>query len=197
MKPAVAVLLDAPGATTAMPRLAAEIGSQQAMRLYRLLARRTLEAARDAGLAVTVWFRPAPARAEMRAWLGDGADLRPQASGALGARVGAAVAAMSVPAGWLVVVRESIGLDAMLLDSAAAALDDADILIGPSADGGCYLLGGRIQLPEPLRRLADARGGALGALRDGLAAGGVTWHELPVLPAVETAADARAARLLT
>ena len=48
-----------------------------------------------------------------------------------------------------------------------------------------------------MRALAHARAGSLAALRDGLASVGAGWQELPVLPAIETAADARAARLLT
>ena len=197
MPPALALLLDAPASAPVLPRLAAEIGDREAVRLYRLLARRTLAAAHDAGLAVTVWYRPMAAHAEMRAWLGDDADLRPQASGPLGARIGAAVAATSVPAGWLVVVRESVGLDAALLGAASAALEGTTLVVGPTSDGGCYLLGGRIQLPDAMRALAHARAGSLAALRDGLASVGAGWQELPVLPAIETAADARAARLLT
>lgn len=197
MPPLLALLLDAPGSASVLPRLAAEIGEQRAVRLYRLLTRRTLDAARDAGLAVTVWYRPMSAHAEMRSWLGEGTDLRPQASGALGARIGAAVAATSAPAGWLVVVREAVGIDATLLRTATAALEAANLVVGPTSDGGCYLLGGRIQLPEPMRALPHPRAGALAAVRDGLGATGAAWDELPVLPAIETAADARSARLLT
>ena len=197
MPPVLAVLLDAPASAQVLPRLSAEIGEQRAVRLYRLLARRTLDAAHDAGLDVTIWYRPMAAHAEMRAWLGEDADLRPQASGTLGARIGAAVAATSVPAGWLVMVREVAGVDAALLEAAAASLTATNLVVGPTADGGCYLLGGRVQLPDPMRALPHARAGSLTAVRDGLAATGAAWDELAVRPAIETAADARGARLLT
>ncbi|HET9039921.1 MAG TPA: hypothetical protein VFN40_07115, partial [Gemmatimonadales bacterium] len=70
MTPALAILLKAPRLGTVKTRLAAEIGARQALRLYRVMANRTLAEVRDAGLAATVWFTPSDAAAEMRAWLG-------------------------------------------------------------------------------------------------------------------------------
>jgi hypothetical protein len=48
-----------------------------------------------------------------------------------------------------------------------------------------------------VRNLPDAGPGSLAALRESLGRERIAWHELPVLAAVESAADARAARLLT
>lgn len=194
---ALALLLDAPDAGAAKPRLAAEIGPAPAARLYRLLATRALSAARGAGCDPVVWFRPPSARSEMQQWLGAGIELRPQASGPLGARLAAAVAGSSIPAGWLVLVRECAGLDADLLQAAVDALLVAPIVIGPASDGGCYLVGGRIPVPTCVRALADAGPGALAQLRSGLEKAELAWTEAPVLAAIDSAADARAARLLT
>ena len=90
MTPALAVFLKAPRIGTVKTRIAAEIGERQALRLYRVLAHRTLAEVRLAGLEATVWFTPSDAAMEMRRWLGDGWDLRPQASGDLGTRLAAA-----------------------------------------------------------------------------------------------------------
>lgn len=197
MPPAVALLLDAPSAAPVAARLAGEIGGAQALRLYRVLAARTIAAAHDAGFPVTVWFRPAGARGEMQQWLGPDADLRLQASGSLGTRMAGAVAALNYPDGWLAVVRECAGIDAVLLQNAAAALADAPIVIGPCSDGGCYLIGGRIAPPDCVRAVDGASRGTLGDLRSALTGAGISWREARVLRAVESAADARAARLLT
>jgi glycosyltransferase A (GT-A) superfamily protein (DUF2064 family) len=194
---AVALLLDAPEAGAAKPRLAAELGPAPAARLYRLLATRALTAARAAGCDPVVWFRPPSARSEMQQWLGAGVELRPQASGSLGARIGAAVAGVSLPSGWIALVRDCAGIDGALITAAVETLADLPMVLGPTSDGGVYLVGGRVPVPSALRGLADAGPGALAALRGGLAKEGLGWSETPVLAAIECAADARAARLLT
>ncbi len=194
---ALALLVDAPEAGGAKARLAAEIGAAPAARLYRLLVTRSLTAARAAGCDPIVWFRPPSARSEMQQWLGAGVELRPQASGALGARVAAAVAGASIPAGWLVLARDCAGIDSALLQRAVDGFADAPVVIGPTSDGGCYLIGARMPVPVTVRALADAGPGALEQLRSGLAGEGLAWSEAPVLNAIDCARDARAARLLT
>src|SRR6185437_6756208 len=70
--PAVAIFLKAPRPGTVKTRLAAEIGDRHAIRLYRVMAARTLAAVGAAGLEATIWFAPADAAVEMRLWLGEG-----------------------------------------------------------------------------------------------------------------------------
>lgn len=146
-------------------------------------------------MAPVVWFRPPDARAAMRQWLGDDLELRPQASGPLGARVAAAVAGAVLPVGWLALLRLSPGVEDALA-AAIAALDEAAYVIGPSSDGGVYLVGGRAPAFAALRELASAGPGALEAMRSGLGAGRHAWRECVVLRPLESASDARAARLL-
>lgn len=192
MGPALAILLDRPDPATG---LAAEIGLPHAQRLQRLVLRRAVAAAGAAGIMPVVWFRPPDARAGMQQWLGDDLELRPQASGPLGARVAAAAAGAVLPAGWLALLRMSPGVEDAL-PQAVAALEEAAYVIGPSSDGGCYLVGGRAPVFAALRELASAGPGALDALRSGLGAGRHSWRECAVLRPLESASDARAARLL-
>jgi glycosyltransferase A (GT-A) superfamily protein (DUF2064 family) len=194
---ALLVLLEAPEAGVVKPRLAGAVGPLQATRLYRVLVARILAAALEAGFTPTIWFRPLAARAEMLQWLGPTTDLRPQASGPLGARVGAAVAAVGLAAGWLAIVRDCAGVHADLLRDAAEQLLDAPVVVGPASDGGIWLIGARGLMPASVRNLPDAGPGSLAALRESLGRERIAWRELPVLAAVESAADARAARLLT
>ncbi len=193
MPPVVAVLVNRPDASSG---LAAEIGLPHAMRLQRLLLQRALGAAESAGIAPTLWFRPPDARATIQQWLGDTVDLRPQASGGLGARIAAAAAGAALPAGWLVITRAAPGLETAL-PQAIGLLQEAPYVIGPSADGGCYLVGGRSPVFAALRELESAGPGALDALRSGLRAAHHSWRECAVLPPLECASDARAARLLS
>ncbi|HEU4800005.1 MAG TPA: DUF2064 domain-containing protein [Gemmatimonadales bacterium] len=196
MTPAVVVLVDLARGGSALPKVAQEVGDLHANRLYRLLLGRVEQAARDAGTRASIWYRPADAGAEVAQWLGPDADLRPQASGPLGARIAAAAAGTNLPHGWLVFVRPVVSVDTALLRRASNLLIDAAIVIGPAEDGGIYLAGGRVAAPAALASLHDAGPGALDTLRSGLTRAGITWAELPVQRVIETAADARAARLL-
>jgi uncharacterized protein len=197
MRAALAVLLRAPRPGTVMPRLAAEIGERHALRLYRVLAGRTLAAALAADLEPTVWFAPADAGAEMRFWLGDDWDLRPQASGDAGARLAAAAHAADVGRIWLAAGVDCPRLDAAQLGQAAAIAGRGEIVVGPTQQGGCYLVGGRAPLPPALSSIAWGRSSALATMREWLGPADVAWRELPMLRVVATAADARAEGLLT
>ena len=196
MTPAVLVLVDLARGGSALPKVAQEVGDLHANRLYRLLLGRVEQAARDAGTRASIWYRPADARAEVAQWLGPDADLRPQASGSIGGRIAAAAAGTNIPGGWLAFVRSVMGVDTELIRRASNLLADAAIILGPAEDGGLYLVGGKVAAPAPILSLTDAGPGALNALRSGLTAAGITWAELPVQRAIETAADARAVRLL-
>ena len=193
MPPVVAVLVNRPDASSG---LAAEIGLPHAMRLQRLLLQRALGAAESDVIAPTLWKRPPDARATIQQRLGDTVDLRPQASGGLGARIAAAAAGAALPAGWLVITRAAPGLETAL-PQAIGLLQEAPYVIGPSADGGCYLVGGRSPVFAALRELESAGPGALDALRSGIRAAHHSWRECAVLPPLECASDARAARLLS
>ena len=70
-------------------------------------------------------------------------------------------------------------------------------MLGPSRDGGYYLIGGRTPLPDLFSGDAmEHRPGARGDPRAARARG-VAWRELPTLRDVDTAEDARAEGLLT
>ena len=197
MTPALAVFLKAPRLGTVKTRLAAEIGVRQALRLYRVLVHRTLAEVRLADLEATVWFTPTDAAAEMRHWLGQGWDLRPQASGDLGTRLAAAAHAVPPGRGWLVIGADSPRLDAALLREAAAIIARDEIVLGPSRDGGYYLLGGPTPLPDLFSAMPWGTSRVLGETRARLVHVKAPWHELVTLRDVDTAEDARAEGLLT
>jgi rSAM/selenodomain-associated transferase 1 len=198
MTPLVAIFLHAPRPGAVKPRLASAIGDRQALRLYRVMASRTLAAVRQAEFDAIVWFAPADAAVEMRRWVGEGWDLRPQASGDLGARLAAAEQAVTRGRGWLAVGGDCPRLDGELLRVAAAVVARGEVALGPSEHGGCYLIGGRTPLPSVL--FEDALWSARDALAESrarLARAGAAWRELPTLREVDTAEDAAAEGLLT
>ena len=129
----------------------------------------------------------------MRLWLGEGWDLRPQASGDLGARLAAAAHAVPPGRGWLAIGADCPRLDAALLREAAAVVARDEIVLGPTVDGGYYLLGGRTPLPPissaecPGARAACSRRRARGSC-----ARSVPWRELPSRSATWTPRRTRA-----
>ena len=197
MSPALAVFLKAPRVGAVKTRLAAEVGDRQALRLYRLMAGRALAAARKAALDTTIWFTPADAGAEMRFWLGDGWRLRPLASGDLGARLAAAEQSVERGRAWLAIGADCPGLDAELLRVATAVIARDEVVLGPTYDGGYYLIGGRTPLPAIFAGIPWSTSRVLAETRARLERAQLPWRELPTLRDVDTADDARAEGLLT
>ncbi|HEX6106917.1 MAG TPA: TIGR04282 family arsenosugar biosynthesis glycosyltransferase [Gemmatimonadales bacterium] len=197
MTPVLSVFLKAPRLGTVKTRLAADVGERHALRLYRIMAARTLAAAAAAGLEPDIWYTPADAGTEMRHWLGGRWVLRPQASGDLGARLAVAAHAVEPARGWLAVGADCPRLDAALLAEAAAAVTEGLVVLGPTMDGGYYLVGGRAPLPDIFSDMPWSTDRLLHATRARLAGAGCAWRELRVLRDVDTAEDARAEGLLT
>ena len=195
--PPLAVFLKAPRLGTVKTRLAAEIGERHALRLYRVLAARTLTAVRAAGLEAIIWYSPPDARTEMEFWLGDAWELRPQAAGDLGARLVAA--AHAVPRGhpWVAIGADCPALTAPILREACAHLERTGLVIGPAYDGGYYLIGGRTPLPDIFTGMPWGTDRVLTETRARLTRISAPWHELPTLRDVDTADDARAEGFLT
>lgn len=143
---AVLVFLRAPQLGTVKTRLAASIGPHAALAIYRRLAEHTITEARALaaeGAEIRVHHTPADAEPAVRAWLGGGVTLLPQAEGDLGARMADAFArAFADGCERVVIIGSDLpAMNAALLRRAFAALDGADAVIGPARDGGYYLLG--------------------------------------------------------
>lgn len=148
--PRIILFLKAPREGWVKTRLAASVGSEQAVRIYRYLVERQL-ANLPAGWPVEIRYTPSDAEPEMREWIGNGPIFRPQSEGDLGDRMGSAVAeAFSTGAGPVV----CIGADcpdlgaADFLEVRERFLRGADLVFGPAADGGYYLLGLNAYCPE-------------------------------------------------
>jgi glycosyltransferase A (GT-A) superfamily protein (DUF2064 family) len=133
----------------------------------------------------------------MRYWLGDDCDLRPQASGDRGVRLGVAARAAEPRRPWLAIVGDCPGLVPAMLRDAAAIAARGDLVIGPTVDGGYYLIGGMPPLPDVFTAMPWGSDRLLPETRARLAHVGAVWRELPPLTIVETVEHARAERLLT
>lgn len=142
MSTAALMMLKAPRPGLVKTRLAKEVGDVAAREAYRWMVERQM-AELPAGWATVVHFAPADVGDEMRSWLGSAPFYAPQVEGHLGQRMHAAVAA-AWEAGYARAVL--LGGDCPwvtreLLLRAERELATSDLVIGPAADGGYYLLG--------------------------------------------------------
>jgi len=176
-------------------RLAAAIGPDAAADLYRALAEHVLEATTPAagGYERLVFFDPPEALEEMRAWL-PGVRILPQSGGDLGARMAdafsrtfargasrVALVGTDAPAVWRGTVTEALD-----------ALAEADAVMGPSEDGGYYLLALREPRPELLSGIAWSASTVAAETRARAAALRLRVRELATLRDVDTLDDLRA-----
>lgn len=137
-----------PRAGSSKTRLIGELGAEGAARLQRRLTERVVEAARRLAeqypVHVQVHFCGGDEE-RLNGWLGS-LVFRPQVAGDLGCKMGAAIRAaieeMVTAAGSVVLVGSDIPqIDASLLRQAYRTLVDHEVVLGPSRDGGYYLVG--------------------------------------------------------
>ena len=141
--PAVGILSRAPEPGRSKTRLASTIGDTAAADVARALLLDTT-AALDGPAAwhTALFVEPASAVDAVERLTGV-RDVRPQEAGGLGRRMASAgEALLSGGYGPIVLVGSDIpGLGAEHVWSAIEALTDVDIVLGPAADGGYYLIG--------------------------------------------------------
>ena len=145
-KTSIAILAKAPVAGFAKTRLIPAIGAHAAAVLQERLTERTVETAVATGLGpVTLWCAPDPSHMSFRELvMRHGVALKRQPDGDLGARMLGAFA----PGPTLVIGTDCPAFTVEHLRAAAAALDDADIVLIPVEDGGYVLIGARVARPQ-------------------------------------------------
>ncbi|HET7232589.1 MAG TPA: TIGR04282 family arsenosugar biosynthesis glycosyltransferase [Longimicrobium sp.] len=181
----------APEAGRVKTRLAAEIGAEAALRVYRRLAEHAVSEARAADVGLRIHFTPADAGDAVRGWLGGGAEYLPQADADLGGRMHEAFESAFAEGHRRVVIIGSDlpGITADLLREAFRLLDAHPAVLGPARDGGYYLLGLRRMMPEIFDDIAWSTNAVFDATVARLASLGITPALLPVLGDVDLAAD--------
>jgi uncharacterized protein len=173
-----------PGA--AKTRLIAQLGAVGAAQLAKRLTEHTLKQAERLGCPLTLYGTGAAA-ADFAAWLD--ADFMPQSGAELGARMANAIAHTYTrgAARIILVGSDCPGLNTAIMHEAFAALEHYDVVFGPAADGGYYLVGMR-QLHPAL--FADMRWSHDHVLRDSLARLDTLSHYLlPILHDIDVPAD--------
>ena len=184
------VFVRAPERGRVKTRLAAALGDDGALRVYRRLAEHTVHEARAAGGELRIHFTPAEREAEVRAWLGDAVYI-PQAAGDLGTRMEAAFrAAFDAGAERVVIIGSDLpDLSAALLRRAFDALASHAAVLGPARDGGYYLLGMTSLIPGVFHDIPWSTGTVLALTLERLRAAGIEPALLDTLTDVDEVED--------
>jgi rSAM/selenodomain-associated transferase 1 len=129
----------------------------------------------------------------VRHWLGHRFHFAPQGEGALGERLEHIFATVfSQGAERAVVIATDVPeLSRDIMNEAIAALDSADLTIGPCRDGGYYLLGMKSPHPELLGDIPWSTERVYEETVRRVRAGGLSLHVLPVLRDIDTENDLR------
>lgn len=192
---AVVVFARAPEAGRVKTRLAAAVGNADALAVYRRLGEQIVGAVSgSADHRTVVAFTPRGSEAAMRGWLGDVVELEPQAEGDLGERMLAAVAARHAAGATriLVVGTDCPAVDATRIAAGFAALDEAEVVLGPALDGGYYLIGVRAPEPALFAGMPWSSPEILARTLDRARAAGLSVRLLPEARDIDTLADLEA-----
>lgn len=162
----VALFTRWPEAGKAKTRLIPALGPQGAADLHRRLTEATVATVRAAGLTLEIRSTGAEPAA-FRTWLGDDLAVVDQGEGDLGARLARTAETLPV----LLLGADIPGLRADHLTAAAAALATAPAVIGPAEDGGYWLLGLAVPMPQLFSNIEWGTGSVLAATLARLPAG--------------------------
>ena len=149
----LAIMVKAPRPGHVKTRLASAYAPEAIVTLYRALVEDTIDLARSAHLR-TVAMCPAGDEDDLARWLPTGIDVVVQQGQGLAAGLLSTFDQLCTASRRRVIAfnADSPHLPAGVLESAFAALATGDVVVGPSDDGGYYLVGAK----QPYPGLFDA-----------------------------------------
>lgn len=199
MNPAVAVMAKVPGAVPVKSRLHAALSPERATELYRCFLLDRMDGL--AGLPdvdPVVAFTPADARAAMAALAPPAFRLVAQQGADLGARLANLLDGLLAEGrpGAIAVDSDSPTLPVPYIAEAAAVLASgrADLVLGPSDDGGYYLVGLRAPCPALFRDVPWSTERVMPVTLERASALALRVHLLPEWFDVDTPDDLRRLR---
>ncbi|MDQ3625067.1 MAG: TIGR04282 family arsenosugar biosynthesis glycosyltransferase [Verrucomicrobiota bacterium] len=197
--PTVLLFLKFPEPGRVKTRLAKTVGAELAAAIYQRLVAAVI--ARVPGeMELVGLFDPPEKAGEVEQWMRRMAPERslkllPQAAGDLGRRLDQAFAdAFAAGAGRVLVIgSDCVELDAAIFAEAGQALADCDLVVGPSEDGGYYLIGLQAPHPELFTGIDWSTRQVLAQTLVRAERARLRVHLLPKLPDVDTEEDWRRA----
>lgn len=189
----ILLLVKSPVAGKVKTRLAAEIGDDAALRLYRCFVEDMVSMVDNPDVTLRLLVHPPEAMSKVRRWLGDRHSYSPQRGDDLGARLKNAFAG-AFEEGFAKVVAigsDSPDLPEQFLREAFDALESHDAVLGPTSDGGYYLLGFSQDsfVTEAFDNIAWSTSAVCDQTRERLRTKGLKVRLLPLWYDVDTRAD--------
>ncbi len=194
MKVHVVLMLKAPRAGMVKTRLAASVGTERAVSIYRQLVEHQIRQL-PTDWHCSIHFAPQDAGQEMQEWLGGlvakGTSFVPQCEGDLGVRMRHAVRTeLKCGAGAVALVGgDCPGLITSILDEVEAASAETDLVIVPATDGGYVLLLVKSDHPELFHDISWSTAKVLPQTLAAAALAGSTVRLLGELADVDDAGD--------
>ena len=149
MKTCVIVFAKNPIPNAVKTRLIPPLSPEQAATLYAAFLTDWCEALAElSDVDLVIAYTPADAQPDLQALIGDGAIYIPQVGTDLGERLTSATQ-WAAEHGWtkiLLVGSDSPTLPISYISQALTLLDSRNIVIGPSTDGGYYLIGFSVEI---------------------------------------------------
>jgi rSAM/selenodomain-associated transferase 1 len=134
-------------------RLAKTLGAKEAAQLYRLMAEdviRRLGTNVHGKYDTIIFFDPPDRASDIKDWLGNGRSYTPQSGRDLGEKLANAFRTVfDLGARRAVVIgTDCLSITGEIITGALQHLEKKDVVIGPTEDGGYYLLGLSRNIPE-------------------------------------------------
>ncbi len=196
---AILVFVKYPEPGLVKTRLAATLGAERAAEIYRRLVAEVLSRLPE-DAEMIVCFDPEERREEIERWLngiaaGKTMHFLPQCAGDLGARLSAAFAETFARGFQQIAVigTDCVEIDAAIFTETWEALDTHDVVLGPSEDGGYYLIALTAPNPALFEKIPWSSGSVLAETLALAASGNLRIHLLPIRHDVDTEEDWRRA----
>ena len=184
--------LPRPGAVKT--RLGASVGIGAASKVYAEIAEHAFsvgERLAATGMDVYIFYEPAANEEEIRFWIKRPFTFMPQHGQTLGDRMqhGFEHTFSSGAARTVIIGSDIPELSVHTIELAFAALDRYDVVLGPAADGGYYLLGMSAPVKELFGGIPWSTSAVLEKTLQKLREFSLTWSLLPVLSDIDTEED--------
>ena len=170
-------------------RLARTAGNDRALQVYKQLMQLTEKSAKQVDSARQVWYSSFIDQNDL--FDSELFEKRLQKGDDLGERMGNAFSS-SYEEGYRSVViigSDCPELDSDIIEQAFVELNKSDVVIGPSADGGYYLLGMNTFIPEIFEGIKWSSTDVLSQTKEKLDKSGYSFKELQVLNDIDTEED--------
>jgi len=192
----IIIFLRAPEKGRVKTRLARGVGETLALDLYKKFAEKTLVQAAAAGMELLICFCPADQLLLVKDWLGKDLHYAPQKGDDLGPRMANALSQVFEQGAKKALL---VGCDIPDIKrahflQAFKLLDQADGVLGPSRDGGYWLIGFNRDsfFPGVFQRVDWGTSTVLATTCDRCRTAGLIMELLPVLRDLDTLADLEA-----